>query len=231
MGRHWVSAGLFLAVFIWVVMYLRRPEAHSQVTQSSGESRLVQAEATAPQTAPAIVYETVVPVEPADVITTLVEARANRQRIILEWADSAAYRDPQTGAFSLSRYQARLAQFQGIDLTPFVLDGTLAGLLVVDEPHNPARWGGAPVPLFDLEVAAVKSKAFFPAVPVGVGAPPTFLEAGAPWTGLDFALLPYPAAEVNLNNWLAQEAEAADRAKLAFGLFARPSSSQSSNQR
>ncbi len=148
---------------------------------------------------------------------TLEAARAAGTQLIFNLAGSRrAFQNPD-GSFSLERFRARLERFRALDLEPYVEDGTVIGHVLFDEPQDPTNWGGRPVPLETIEQAAALSKALFPKLPVGIGAPAPFLR-GFRWEALDFAMAQYAARRGDLLGWLREQTTAAEELGLGLAL-------------
>ncbi len=143
-------------------------------------------------------------------------ARAAGFRLVIQLAGSRPNYQAAGGAFSLEGYQAQLEAFKDFDFAPYVADGTIMGHMMFDEPFDPGNWNGKPVPFADIEAAAAYSKQFWPTMPVGVGAPATFLDDGAPWSALDFAFSQYISKFGEVKTWTRNEVEAARQADLGL---------------
>ncbi len=124
--------------------------------------------------------------------------------------------------FCLPCFKARLDLFAGVDFAPFALNATVRGHILFDQPDNPTLWGGAPVPYEDIDSAAAYSRQLFPLLPVGVGAPPTFLVGGAPYDELDFGFAEYTTADGGIAGFIQEELAVAGASGLGalFGLDA-----------
>lgn len=155
-------------------------------------------------------------IDPENTINTLETARATGTTLILELAGPSEFYQNADDTFNLTLYKERLDRFKGIDFTPYVVDGTVIGHFLIDEPHYAGRWGGAPIPMEEIQAAAVYAKSLFPTMPTTVSSEPSFLEDGAPWTGLDFSSAQYTDEDGDVATWLATESALAQ--ELGLGL-------------
>ena len=131
---------------------------------------------------------------------------------------SGARRQFQTsdGAFCLDCWKRWVEAYAGLDLAPYVADGTVIGHLMFDEPQDGNNWNGRPVPFADIEAAAAYSRQLFPGLPAGVCGPPLFLADGAPWTALDFAFAQYTTNKGDFAEWAASQAASAQSQRLGL---------------
>lgn len=155
-------------------------------------------------------------IDPENTINTLETARATHTTLIVELAGPSEFYQNADDTFNLTLYKERLDRFKGLDFTPYVIDGTVVGHFLIDEPHYAGRWGGAPIPMEDIQAAAVYAKSLFPTMPTTVSSEPSFLEDGAPWTGLDFSSAQYTDEDGDPATWVATQAALAQ--ELGIGL-------------
>jgi hypothetical protein len=123
------------------------------------------------------------------------------------------YQNPDS-TFCLSCFKSRLDLFAGVDFSPFTLNATVRGHILFEEPENAALWGGTPVPYEDIDSAAAYSRQLFPLLPVGVGAPPSFLVGGAPYAKLDFGVATYSTDKGGVGGFIESELAVASAADL-----------------
>jgi hypothetical protein len=116
--------------------------------------------------------------------------------------------------FCLACFKARLDLFAAVDFSPFTLNATVRGHILFEEPENASLWGGAQVSYEDIDSAAAYSRQLFPLLPVGIGAPPSFLVGGAPYAKLDFGLATYSTDDGGVNGFVESELAAASAADL-----------------
>ncbi len=152
-------------------------------------------------------------------IATLETARATGARIVLRLARGSSRFENADGSFSLDGWKREIDRYRGLDLAPYVADGTLLGHLLFDEPHDPTNWDGRPVSYADVVAAASYSRELWPTLPTGVGSPPTALRILRGQTSrgsLDFALAQYRPRKGEVTAWRDQEVAAAKA--LGYGL-------------
>ncbi|MBI5711130.1 MAG: T9SS type A sorting domain-containing protein [Candidatus Eisenbacteria bacterium] len=126
-------------------------------------------------------------------------------RVVINLAGSRTLFQNPDSSFSLERFQQRLARFQGFDFTPWILDGTLIGHTLFDEPHDPTNWGGHLVAPATIDSAAATSRQYWALLPVGVGSPHAYLAAGAPYQHLEYAQPQYTVKRGDVEAWVQSE--------------------------
>jgi PKD repeat protein len=155
---------------------------------------------------------------PEDVVATLEEARKAHFRVMLRLVrGSSRFQNPD-GSFSLELWKQEVDRYAGIDLNPYIADGTIIGHYLLDEPRDPTNWGGQPMPYATIDAAAQYSKQLWPTLPAGVGSPPSQLSDGVPFTYLDFAFAQYRAKKGDVKLWLENEINTARAAGLGVML-------------
>lgn len=156
--------------------------------------------------------------KPTDGIAMLDAARqAGFRLIITPVSGRSKFQDPVTGRFRLDLWKLQLDRFMSMDFRPYIADGTIIGIYLIDEPMDPTNWvnkndcmtdgntptclldaqgdtirdPGEPVSYADIDAAAAYAERYFPGVPMGVGSRPSQLLPGAPFQNLDFGLAQY----------------------------------------
>jgi len=153
---------------------------------------------------------------PANLLATLKAARKKHLRVILKLAnDSKDYSNPDS-TFSLDLWKQIIDGYRGIDIRSYIADGTIIGHFLIDEPRDATNWGGSPVSYADVDAAAAYSKSIWPTVPTGAGSPADDMEAGAPYTSLDFAFSQYRDKKGDIVAWLTEQTASARRAGLGI---------------
>ena len=64
--------------------------------------------------------------------------------------------------FSMTKWKQRVARFRNVNFRPYIDDGTIIGHYLIDEPNDPANWGGRAVPSSAVEEMAKYSKDLWP---------------------------------------------------------------------
>jgi hypothetical protein len=118
--------------------------------------------------------------------------------------------------FSLSKWKAWVARFKGMNLKPYVDDGTLVMHYMLDEPYCAECWDGKAVPFDDVDRAAKYSKELFPYLPTAVRAAPTVLKSKTNWQYLDTAWAAYLARHGNIDTYITTQVNTAK--SLGLGL-------------
>ena len=85
-----------------------------------------------------------------------------------------AYKD--SSGFSLTKWKQRVDRFRGLNLTPYVADGTIVGHFLMDEPSDPSNWYGNRVSLPDIDEMARYSKEIWPTMPTIIRGWPDYLK-------------------------------------------------------
>jgi hypothetical protein len=154
-------------------------------------------------------------VTPGSVLATSAAARKAGARLILRLAgNDLANTD---GTFSLTKWKAALDRYASVDLSSYVGDGTIAGHLLVQNPHNAGAWGGRQIALATLEEMARYSRQRWPALPTIVHAPPSWLATRTtPWQYLDAASVMYSGSAGDAGAWIGKQAGAAGAARLGL---------------
>lgn len=151
------------------------------------------------------------------ILSYLQSVKAENGRVLLNLAGEPRNLD---GTFSLTKWKALIDGYKGINFNSFILDGTLIGHFLIDEPHFQSRWGGKKVPQATLEAMAKYSKDRWPGLSTVVNAPPWWLaEAAAPtYVSLDAGWLMYSAnVSSNVPLWVSNQVALAK--KKGLGVF------------
>jgi hypothetical protein len=160
---------------------------------------------------------TVLALHPGDATARLDAARRAHMRVFIILERSRRNHQNADKSFSLAQWKNEIRAFSGVDFAPYVADGTVIGHMLIDEPHDPTNWNGAPIPFATIDSAAAFSKELWPTLPTGVTSPPTFLGDGS-LRSLDWSYAQYRPNKGDLGTWLASQAEAARRSGLGFVL-------------
>lgn len=164
--------------------------------------------------------------DPSTIRGNLEHARSKGARVFIHLAGEPRYYQDGTskfgtGRFNLEEFKQRLNRFKGVNMGTYISDGTFAGHILFDEPHNYKKWGGEVIPYSQIEAAARYSKSLWPNLPVLVRAPTTWLaKAGLTWRYLDGGWLQYVARYGNVTSVRDAEVRAAKSKglKVVFGL-------------
>jgi hypothetical protein len=156
--------------------------------------------------------------EPKYALKTLMEVRARGGKVLIQLAGLQSYYKDARGHFSFTKWKARINRFRGINLTPFILSGTVAGHYLIDEPQDKKNWNGQPIPGATLEQMAKYSKQLWPGMVTIVRAPPGKIKWGGTYHYLDaaWAQVENPRGNLNVKYWFDQNVAAARSQGLAL---------------
>lgn len=127
-------------------------------------------------------------------------ARTNRMHLILKLVGDRAAFVKSDGTFSLELWKRHVDRLRGVDLNSYVVDGTVIGAELLNEPHNAKKWGGRVVTKEELEGTAAYAKSIWPNLPVGAGRSDYVLKY-APWKYLDFGHSQYHTRKGDIESW------------------------------
>jgi hypothetical protein len=154
-------------------------------------------------------------VSPDNVLATVRAARQAGARVILRMAVSGV--TAGDGTFSLTKWKAVMDRYARLDLASFVGDGTIAGHIVVQDPHNARKWGGRQISHATLDEMARYSRQLWPALPTLAHAPAEWLAGNAAaWRYLDASSVTYSGSLGDAGTWVNRQASAAGRARLGL---------------
>lgn len=117
--------------------------------------------------------------------------------------------------FSVKLWERNIDRLRGIDLAPYVADGTVIGAELVNEPHVQGKWGGKVITKGQLEAAAAYAKSIWPYLPVGAGRSDYVLKY-APWKHLDFGHSQYHMRKGDIESWREKTVEESKAAGVAL---------------
>ena len=152
---------------------------------------------------------------PSNVLATAAAARQAGARVILRLTgDEVANAD---GTFSLTKWKAAIDRYASVNLSSYVSDGTIAGHMLVQNPHNAGAWGGQQIPYATLEEMARYSRQRWPALPTFAHASLSWLAAKTTsWQYLDAASVMYSGSDGDAGAWVSKQASDAGKARLGL---------------
>ena len=118
-------------------------------------------------------------------------------------------------AFSLTMWKQRVNRYKNLNLTSFIKDGTLIGHYLIDEPHDPANWGGRTIPKSTIDEMAKYSKQVWPGLPTIARAWPDFLK-GYRYRYLDAAWAQYSDRFGSVSTFMKENVRDAKASGLAL---------------
>jgi hypothetical protein len=101
-----------------------------------------------------------------------------------------------------------------IDLNTYIASGTVIGYYMVDEPHDPTDWGGAPIPKADMDAAAAYVHELWPTLPAGVNGGSDGYVSGYNWQHMDWFMGQYTYSRGDAATWAANQIAAVRSAGL-----------------
>ena len=108
-------------------------------------------------------------------VANLQAARQAGVRVIVSFVGAADNYQNTDLSFSLDKWKARLTPYKGVDFSSFINDGTIIGHYILDEPHDPANWGGTVVSPATIDQMAQYSKQLWPTMAVIIRSWPAYL--------------------------------------------------------
>jgi hypothetical protein len=151
------------------------------------------------------------PLEPSNILSWLSGARAKGARVVIKLCKgNDSYVKNGDGTFSLSKWKSLVSRYRGVNLRPFIDDGTIIGHYLIDEPHRTSRWGGRAISQQTLEEMAAYSKQLWPEMTTLVRVVPSWLKsASLTYRHLDAGWAQYTVGKGDAAGWVAAEAAAA----------------------
>ncbi|MDQ3136278.1 MAG: hypothetical protein M3Q93_01660 [Gemmatimonadota bacterium] len=160
--------------------------------------------------------------DPGALLGQLATAQANGTRVIVNFAGGKYSRNYGIdGYFSFDVWKSRVDRFRGVDLAPYIADGTLFANYLIDEPHHGASWGGRAVAFETLERMAQYSKSIWPGLMTITRTRVSWLHrAPFRWEHLDAGWAQYAVVRGEIQKYRAVEVAAAKASGLGllFGL-------------
>ena len=159
-------------------------------------------------------------ISPDNIMSWLSAARAKKARVVVKLCKGRdSYVKNTDGTFSFTKWKALVDRFKGVNLGPYIADGTIVGHFLIDEPHRASRWGGRIISPATLEAMAKYSKSIWPGLTTLVRVHPTWL-ASWPTTYryVDAGWAQYAAGKGEVGRWIAAEVAAAKRKGLGLAV-------------
>jgi hypothetical protein len=102
----------------------------------------------------ALSADSYLPASASYILKALDAARAAHARLFLSLQAGAQLWKNADGSFNLALWKVQIDHYNAIDLSSYLIDGTLAGTLILDEPSDRSNWGGHLPSDSDLDAAA-----------------------------------------------------------------------------
>jgi hypothetical protein len=149
------------------------------------------------------------------ILNYLEAARRSGTRVMLALVGNERnYKDSQ-GHFSFTKWKERMDRYKGINLTPYITDGTIIGHRLIDEPHDPSNWNGTTVSRQTLDAMAKYSKSRWPGMATIVRSWPAYLK-GYRYSYLDGGWAQYAVRFGSVSNFLNTNVNYAKAAGLSL---------------
>jgi hypothetical protein len=115
-------------------------------------------------------------IHPGHLLRELRAIKARGGKVALMFAGPEWHYQARGHHFSLTEWKARVDRFKKVNFSSYIKDGTIIGHYLIDEPNDPANWGGRPVPPATLEEMAKYSKRRWPGMATIVRTSPEYLD-------------------------------------------------------
>jgi hypothetical protein len=114
---------------------------------------------------------------PESLVRDLAQIKAQGGKVVLALSGSPKYY-LENRRFSMSKWKARLDRYRNVNFASYINDGTVIGHYMIDEPNDPANWGGQSVSPSALEEMGKYSKQLWPNLATIVRVDPKYLSSG-----------------------------------------------------
>jgi len=104
-------------------------------------------------------------------------ARRSSTRVFVTFTGSEGQNRDANG-FSMTRWKSRVDRFKGLNLDPYIEDGTILGHRLLDEPNDVNNWNGKVVTHAEIEEMARYSKEIWPTMTTYIRTFPDYLLGG-----------------------------------------------------
>lgn len=156
-------------------------------------------------------------IDPSHLRSELAEIKSRGGRVILSLAGKETNYLDNDHHFSLSLWKERVDRYKGVDFSSFIEDGTVIGHYIIDEPNDPANWGGRPVPGSMVEQMAAYSKQVWPKMATIARVEPGYLlQTGGEYRSLDAAWAQYVTRKGTPSDYIRRNIADAQKAGLAL---------------
>ena len=152
---------------------------------------------------------------PSALLSYLEAARRSGTRVMVVMVGNERYFKDGAGHFSFDKWRSLVSRYKGLNLNPYITDGTIIGHRLIDEPHDPSNWNGTTVSRQTLDAMAKFSKSIWPGMATLVRSPPTYLK-GYRYSYLDGAWAQYTLRFGSVTNYLNSNVNYAKAAGLSL---------------
>jgi hypothetical protein len=152
---------------------------------------------------------------PQVLMSWLQAASRSGTRVMLVFVGNERNFKNRDGSFNFTMWKAMVNRYRGLNLAPYIKDGTIIGHRMIDEPHDPANWNGHLVSRPQLDAMAKYSKSIWPNMPTIVRSWPRYLK-GYRYSYLDGAWAQYAARFGSVSAFLSSNVRDAQAARLSL---------------
>jgi hypothetical protein len=153
-------------------------------------------------------------ISPGLLLQELAAIKARGGRVALMFAGNEGYYKTG-GRFDFNKWKARINRFKGVNFSSYISDGTIIGHYMVDEPNDPANWGGQPISTSTVDAMAQYSKSLWSGMATIARVDPAYF-GGRRVQYLDAAWAQYLARRGNPASYVQRAASDAQKAGLAL---------------
>jgi hypothetical protein len=150
-----------------------------------------------------------------ELLSYLAAARRSGTRVVLSFSGNEAHFKSSNRAFNMGKWKARVNRYRGLNISSYIKDGTIIGHYLMDEPHDPANWGGRLVSRATVDAMAKYSKQLWPGLPTIVRSWPAYLK-GYRYRYLDASWAQYSNRMGSISAFLAKNVSEAKKARLGL---------------
>lgn len=145
--------------------------------------------------------------DPGQLLADLELARRASARLLISFTGNEEFLRDQNG-FSFAMWKQRVDRFLGVDLTPYIDDGTIIAHFILDEPSDRTNWNGQRVSHEDIEAMAEYSKQVWPTMATMIRARTDYL-TGNRYPHLDAVRIQYLHRFGPITDFLNENVQAA----------------------
>jgi hypothetical protein len=137
-----------------------------------------------------------------DLMADLAAIKSRGGRVMVNLAGGQPRFTDGAGHFSLTMWKASIDRFKGLNLTPYIDDGTIIGNYLIDEPTDASNWNGTIVSPATLDEMAKYSKQYWPKMATFVRAEPHQIAWTSRYQYLDAAWAQYVARKGDVGDFI-----------------------------
>ncbi|MGN6393586.1 MAG: hypothetical protein ACTHM9_15270 [Gemmatimonadales bacterium] len=151
---------------------------------------------------------------PDSLRATLVRANVASTRLFINFTGNEVNLRDENG-FNFDKWKARVDKFRGVDLQPYIDDGTIVAHFIIDEPQDKSNWNGHQITQAQIEQMAAYSKSIWPTLATMARTRLEYLRGGQ-YPHLDAVRIHYVAKFGDIGAWIATNVAQAKALHLAM---------------